>query len=453
MAAEKLGVSIKTLHRWGDKGLIDVIRTPGGHRRFDTASVKTERNTQISAAKNPLVNILAPAYPVIDTGVYGLPHFSQSLNHTKAGGLNKLRNLAFSIPGKKARRKIVNGILNLKWTITPPPGFTSEETAGTIALIKNSIAKPNLEDHSKYRLFISSIILDIFTAGYAAIERQSAAESDRLFWMWIINPEFLRENNDWNYEERNRLYRYYDTQGSVNCNDWVGFFYDEVFIIQEEACSWQRITPSVLSIACDLIEDWLEVGAYQGKVTSNSNRRDIITFEDCNKVELDAFRAFWENEVVNSGKVPIFRGKVNKVSLAAQSNEDLYLQYCEYLLKIIAVAFDVSHRDFNITDHDNRATANVAADSTFQDAILPYAKLIQEVINTEILDHFETTKGFKFEYLDTEPRNENEESKRIKELYKEGIYTLNEARKELGKKEVKNGNKLFNGELVEEIEE
>lgn len=37
--AEAFNVDIKTVSRWANAGLIEAIRTPGGHRRYLTASV------------------------------------------------------------------------------------------------------------------------------------------------------------------------------------------------------------------------------------------------------------------------------------------------------------------------------------------------------------------------------------------------------------------------------
>lgn len=39
-AAEYLGVSIRTLYRWEDDGLINPRRTPGGHRRYPLADIE-----------------------------------------------------------------------------------------------------------------------------------------------------------------------------------------------------------------------------------------------------------------------------------------------------------------------------------------------------------------------------------------------------------------------------
>lgn len=39
-ASKRLGISATTLRRWSDAGLIETFVTPGGHRRFDAASVE-----------------------------------------------------------------------------------------------------------------------------------------------------------------------------------------------------------------------------------------------------------------------------------------------------------------------------------------------------------------------------------------------------------------------------
>ena len=40
LAATMLGVSIDTVRRWADEGVIDSNRTPGGQRRFEVAEIE-----------------------------------------------------------------------------------------------------------------------------------------------------------------------------------------------------------------------------------------------------------------------------------------------------------------------------------------------------------------------------------------------------------------------------
>lgn len=64
-AAERLGVHPTTLRRWADSGSIQVVLTPGGHRRFSSAEVNrrssagTEEDSEIGA--DPAATAPAPA--------------------------------------------------------------------------------------------------------------------------------------------------------------------------------------------------------------------------------------------------------------------------------------------------------------------------------------------------------------------------------------------------------
>jgi putative resolvase len=50
-AASRLGVHPDTLRAWADKGLVPVIRTPTGYRRFDPAAVERVREEMGLAGK------------------------------------------------------------------------------------------------------------------------------------------------------------------------------------------------------------------------------------------------------------------------------------------------------------------------------------------------------------------------------------------------------------------
>lgn len=43
-AAQLLGVSIRTLYRWEEKGKIQPLRTEGGHRRYEVADLLGVKN-------------------------------------------------------------------------------------------------------------------------------------------------------------------------------------------------------------------------------------------------------------------------------------------------------------------------------------------------------------------------------------------------------------------------
>jgi len=97
----------------------------------------------------------------------------------------------------------------------------------------------------------------------------------------------------------------------------------------------------------------------------------------------------------------------------------------------------------NLKEHDNRATAGVAADSTFQFAILPVAKLLIERLGKDAVRFY--YPGYELSFSDTEPRNQKEVAETSNILYKSGLITKNEARLSCGWSSLGPSGELFFG--------
>ena len=48
-AAERLGVTVKTLRRWVDLGHLAPVRTPGGHYRYRSDEIEAIRDAPLTA--------------------------------------------------------------------------------------------------------------------------------------------------------------------------------------------------------------------------------------------------------------------------------------------------------------------------------------------------------------------------------------------------------------------
>jgi hypothetical protein len=109
-------------------------------------------------------------------------------------------------------------------------------------------------------------------------------------------------------------------------------------------------------------------------------------------------------------------------------------------------------RYFTISEHDNRATAGFAADSTFADAVLPMALLLKEVFSLEVADFYE--EGYIFDYIDTEPRSQSDEANTASMLFKNNIITRNESRLRVGAEAIYPlGDVFVDGSTIKEIKD
>ena len=165
--------------------------------------------------------------------------------------------------------------------------------------------------------------------------------------------------------------------------------------------------------------------------------------------ELESFREYFQIDILGKGRTPIIGtrgGKgLNVVKLGATNDDGLYLKYQEFVLKMIALAFKLSGRDMNLTDHDNRSTAGIAADATFQKAVRPMGELIIKTLQIEVIDRY--FPGYQIKFSNIEPRSEQEEAETATMLYEKGILTQNEARFRAGEKPIgPNGDKFFSAQ-------
>lgn len=471
-AGDRLGVSKQTLRRWAKSGKIGSVKTPSGHHRYDVEGYvhlraqsgggkkgKTEKKRSaktIAKRKTDdspfLMSTLGPwrgrGYPYFR---FGDPFYQPTDQMpVEPGGrvpTDKLIAFASSIPVRKAIARVANGMAGMNWEIFPADKKEMTEAEKKIVKkIEFSIRRPNNSRTGTYLGLMETFVSDLATFNFTAIERRFVPDDDRrTFCLWPAITKNVREDPTW--EEGSKDFRFYDTGGSSNPDDWVGFFDSEMFVVQKHHNSWDYIPPSTLEVAYNMIEIWLGITNQQRRVTSNAYKQTVLNLgEKVSQAELDAFREYWDADVVNSGKVAIFSGSdMNTIDLGAKSDEELYIKYVEYLLKIIAISFGLTHRDLGLTDHDNRATAGVAADTTFADAILPYARLFEQTLNNETISYYKELENFYFEFTNKEPRNENEEATRAQGLFEKKIITRNEARSLVGFDRIDGGDVFFDG--------
>lgn len=374
-------------------------------------------------------------YPELDP----TEHYARSQKNLGRIPLNYLRAFADTPPAQAAIARISDGVTGMPWSVSPPGELrNNEEALKTARAIEEALLQPNydIEGNDTYTLVISAIITDLLIQNVAAVERQPGDLEFQPFSLWVTDPNRLHRNLDWEPQLRNVVPRYYDTQGKFDQNEWREIFDDDLFIVKRYANSWRINPPGPLEVAFKLVAAWLGLGDYQQLTTSRASQEYIIDLGQVSDAELQAFRVYFDVEVLQNKKTGIFGRTqggepIKVVKTGASTDEGLYLKYQECLLRIIALAFRLSARDMNIPEPDNRATADVAADATFNFAILPMAKCIFERFQRDVVRFF--FPGFQIRLADTQPRDQLKEAQTSEIMFQSGLATQNEARLDAGK--------------------
>lgn len=391
----------------------------------------------------------ASEFPKIDL----IGHFQKSLSRLERVPLHKLRTFTRTVPARKAIRRISNGVLAMPWVIQPPQDLAKDEAAlERAATLAKALRRPNIDTpQNTYSKLVRAIVTDLLTTNVAAIERMPGND-EHPFWLWTLDVGKLSLNPAWTPQNEGITPRYFYGGNPITGQGGVSLMNKDAFLIQSETSSWEQVPASPMEVAYRLIEAWLGIGDFQRSTTTKAIRNFMITMQgdEVSDDDVHAFRQYWELEVEGKGKIPIVggSGEFNKIDFGAKNDEELYLKYTDYILSIIALAFDLASRDYNIREPDNRSTAVIAADSTFANAVLPMAVTIEEHVDLEIIDFYEPDFGF--EYTDTEPRGEKEEADIAANLFEKGVITRNMALKRVGEEPIPNGDLFSDGTSLEE---
>jgi len=398
----------------------------------------------VSYVLSPQIGSRLSPYPEINWP----GHYSRSLSSQSNIPAQNLIRFANTIPAARCIRRISTTISSQHWLIQHKDldelSPTQKEKARKEAdKLERNLKKPNEEAFDCYfHDIVSGLIKNILIFNFGFLERQKGA-GDRAFWLWLVDrPQDIDINPDWTPDVDGVVAKYLDRShvNELGYSDPLPIKSEFLFPIQGDNSS----SLSPLEIAYDAIEGWLGVSNFQRATTTNATREYMLILKDItSEEELDTFRTYWDVQVRNSGKIPILNGDVAVTKMGARNDEELYLKYEEYLRRMISLAFGMTPLDMNISEHDNRATAGISADRSFQDSIGPLMQKIEALISWEVIEYY--YPDFFFRFNDLEKRNEKEEADTATNLFKEGLITKNEARLRINEKPVADGDEFKEG--------
>jgi hypothetical protein len=312
----------------------------------------------------------------------------------------------------------------MQWSIKPPEGLEEDEAALEVCkMIKRSLTVPNADRNGRWRFFAGAAIDDLLNVNTGFVERHDG-DGDRLFWLFNANPATIAINHAWTPNVDGIEPKYYSIQNRAK----TPIYSPNMFSLQANVNTYELNPPAPMEVAYGMIKAWLGLADFQNTTTSRATQRWMLDIGTMTKTEIVAFREYWSVDVEQNKQFPIVNGggQLKAVKIGANDDGGLYLKYTDYLLRLIALAFGLSQRDFNITEHDNRATATESANSTFTYAAKPIARALFEAIQEEVVDYY--APGFELVVNYSEPRSEAQLLSESREDYKAGIISINEAR-------------------------
>jgi phage portal protein BeeE len=388
-----------------------------------------------------------------------------------------LRRFAETPVARRAINVIKDRIAGMKWRIQARSGRSMAQIpngALRAQILTANFEAPNPDD--SFRSFVEQVLEDVIVGGFGAIELDrvaewelpvdgatqpgvaltAAGESVRTrgraevampMWagnaaaafpllMWPVDGATIRILSDW--DGRPDSPRYVQVTGLFGADGQIVLNDDELSYIRLNARTHTPFGLGRVEVAFETINEFLSAHRYAGRLASNSVVQYALWLQGLTPSNHERLIRWWQDEIEGTGRVPIMSAdsKPEVLRFAAGNDADLRLTWQEFLITIIADAFDLPAQFLGVTSDVNRATAAEMTEMAFRSAIVPTARLVAEHLTRDAIGKKLGWTDLEFVFIDVDATDEMEQAQIDEILLRNGVLTVNEVRRNRGLTEI-----------------
>ena len=339
-----------------------------------------------------------------------------------------LRRFGETPVARKAINAIKDRVTGMRWQIQGRHGTTLDdaESRRRSEIVTANFDAPNPDD--SFRSFAEQVLEDIIVGGFGAIEIQRTNNTERPLVLWPVDGATIRMKPDWDGLPSSP--RYVQDTGRVGADSKIVLNDDELIYIRLNARTHTPFGLGRLEVAFETINAFLSAHRYAARLASNSVVQYALWLQNLTPAHHERLIRWWQDEIEGTGRVPILsvESKPEVLRFGAGTDADLRLAWQEFLLRIIADAFDLSPQSLGVERDVNRSTASEMGDQVYQSAIVPTARLFAEHLTRDAIAKKLGWNDLEFVFVDLEPKNELQQAQIQEILLRNGVLTVNEVR-------------------------
>ena len=365
-----------------------------------------------------------------------------------------LRKFAETPIARKAINTIKDRVAGMRWRVQPKNGRNLDELpqgAERIRLLTDNLDVPNSDD--SFRSLAEQVLEDVIVGGFGALEVQLSDDPARPLSLWPVDGSTIRLRADWDglpdsprYVQYTGLYGRDGRQAVSDKRDALTGVSTGNVILSDDELIYIRLNPRThtpfglgrLEVAFETINAFLGAHRYAARLASNSVVQYALWLQDLTPAHHERLIRWWQDEIEGTGRVPILsvEHKPEVLRFGGGTDADLRLAWQEFLLRVVADAFDLPPLFLGLEHDVNRSTAGELSDLAFRQAIVPTARLLAEHLTRDAIGKKLGWHDLEFVFTDTEVRNEMEEAQIQEILLRSGVMTVNEVRRMRGLPEI-----------------
>jgi len=339
-----------------------------------------------------------------------------------------LRRFAETPAARRAINFIKDRIACMEWRIEARPGIAvgdAEERTVRAEALRRAFDSPNETD--SFRTFIEQVIEDVLVGGFGAAEIE-AGETEMPVRLYPVDGASIQVNANWNGDANSP--RYAQVTGKIGKDALTPLLDAELMYVRLNPRTHTVFGLGKVEVAFEAISSFLQAHRYAGRLASNSVVQYALWLNERTPEQHERLIRWWQDEIEGTGRVPILssESKPEVLRFAGGTDADLHLEWQQFLLTMIANAFDLPAMMLGVSQDVNRATAAEFAAEAFQNAIAPLAKLIAEHLTRDVIAKKLGWSDLRFIWGELENRDEQVELNMQLQMLAAGVVSVAEVR-------------------------
>jgi len=344
-----------------------------------------------------------------------------------------LRRFSETPVARKAINTIKDRIVGMRWRIQPRPGRSSAagDIESRMQILTDNLDNPNSDD--SFRSMAEQVLEDIIVGGFGAIEVEATGDPEHPLALWPVDGATIRMRSDWDGMPDSP--RYVQVTGKSGADGTIVLNDDELIYIRLNPRTFTPFGLGRLEVAFEAVNAFLGAHRYAAKLASNSVVDYALWLQGITPEHHERLIRWWQDEIEGTGRVPILsvENKPEVLRFGGGTDADLRLQWQEFVLRIIADAFDLPSQCLGVERDVNRSTAMEMADEAFRQAIVPTARLLAEHLTRDAICKKLGWNDLEFVFTDVDAGGDEMEEAQIQAiLLQNGVLTVNEVRRMRG---------------------
>ena len=339
-----------------------------------------------------------------------------------------LRRFAETPVARRAINCIKDRIACMDWQIEVRRGAGEDVVGDRVqrtASLTKALDTPNECD--SFRTMIEQVIEDTLVGGFGAAEIE-IGDADSPVRLYPVDGASIQVNANWKGDPNEP--RYAQITGKLGKEALLPLRDDELMYVRLNSRSHTPFGLGKVEVAFESISHFLQAHRYASRLASNSVVQYALWLNERTPEQHERLTRWWHDEVEGSGRVPVLSSeqKPEVLKFAAGTDADLRLEWQQFLLTMIANAFDLPAMMLGVAQDVNQSTASELADEAFQNAIVPLAKLIADHITRDVIVKRLGWEDLRFAWTDLESRDEMVEVDIQTKLLAAGVLSVAEVR-------------------------